>query len=187
MPRSLAKPEEPIQSIDLHAFGDASAMGVSATVFAVVQQPSGSNQGFLTAKSRLSKKGLTIPRLELVSGHMAANLVHNVKKALEGFPVNLVVGWLDSSVALHWIRGNGEYKQFVGNRVRKMQEKSYIEWRHVGTHENPAYIASRGGIGLCRSYQVPHCIQKVRQGVHHTLRVQPNPRAVPRAATQPRN
>ena len=145
MPRSLAKPEEPIQSIDLHAFGDASAKGVSATVFAVVQQPSGSNQGLLTAKLRLSKKGLTIPRLELVSGHMAANLVHNVKKALEGFPVNRVVGWLDSSVALHWIRGNGEYKQFVGNRVRKIQEKSYIEWRHVGTHENPADIASRGG------------------------------------------
>ena len=143
MPRSLAKPEEPIQLIDLHAFGDASAKGVSATVFAVVQQPSGSNQGLL--KSRLSKKGLTIPRLELVSGHMAANLVHNVKKALEGFPVNRVVGWLDSSVALYWIRGNGEYKQFVGNRVRKIQEKSYIEWRHVGTHANPADIASRGG------------------------------------------
>ena len=89
--------------------------GVSATVFAVVKQPSGSNQGLLTAKSRLSKKGLTIPRIELVSGYMAANLVHNVKKALEGFPVNRVVGWLDSSVALHWIRGNGEYKQFVGN------------------------------------------------------------------------
>ena len=66
---------------------------------------------------------------------MAANLVHNVKKALEGFPVNHVVGWLDSSVALHWIRGNGEYKQFIGNRVRKIQEKSYIEWRHVGTQE----------------------------------------------------
>ena len=98
----------------------------SATVFAVVQQPSGSNQGLLTAKSRLSKKGLTIPRLELVSGHMAANLVHNVKKALEGFPVNRVVGWLDSSVALHWIRENGEYKQFVGTECERYKRRAAL-------------------------------------------------------------
>ena len=77
---------------------------------------------------------------------MASNLLENVKQALTGFPVNRIVAWLDSSVALHWIRGKGEYKQFVSNRVHKIQEKSYIEWRHVSTHENPADLASRGGI-----------------------------------------
>ena len=66
---------------------------------------------------------LTIPRLELVARHMAANLVQNVKEVLKGFPIRSVYGWLDSTVALHWIRGNGEYKQFMGNRVRKIQEK----------------------------------------------------------------
>ena len=142
--RSVVKHEEKILSIDLHAFGDASGKGVSAAVYAVVEQPSGRNQGLVTAKSRLSKKGLTIPRLELVSGHMATNLVYNVKEALEGFPVRKVYGWLDSTVALHWIRGNGEYKQFVGNRVRKIQEKQ-ITWRHVPTEENPADVGSRGG------------------------------------------
>ena len=145
VPRSLAKPEEAIQSIELHAFGDASGIGVSAAVYATVHQQSGVNTGLVTAKSRLAKKGLTIPRLELVSGHMATNLVHNVKKSLQGFPVQRVVGWLDSAVALHWIRGNGEYKQFVGNRVRKIQEKSYIEWRHVTSADNPADLGSRGG------------------------------------------
>ena len=114
VPRSLAKPEEPIKSIELHAFGDASGIGVSAAVYAIVQQPSSVSSGLVTAKSRLAKKGLTIPSLELVSGHMATNLVHNVKESLEGFPVQRVVGWLDSTVALHWIRGNGEFKQFVG-------------------------------------------------------------------------
>ena len=99
----------------------------------------------MAAKSRLAKKGLTIPRLELVSGHMATNLVHNVKEALQGFPVRNAYCWLDSTVALHWIRGNGEYKQFVGNRVRRIQEKRYIEWKHVGTEENPADLGSRGG------------------------------------------
>ena len=76
---------------------------------------------------------------------MAANLVDNVKEALQSFPVEGVYCWLDSSVALHWIKGGGDYKQFVSNRVRKIQEKKYIQWRHVGTKENPADPGSRGG------------------------------------------
>ena len=71
---------------------------------------------------------------------MATNLVHNVKEALQGFPIRSVYGWLDSSVALHWIRGGGNYKQFVSNRVQ-----NYIHWRHVGTKDNPADLESRGG------------------------------------------
>ena len=145
VPRSLAKAEEPIESIDLHGFGDASGIGVSAAVYATVRQPSGVASGLVTAKSRLAKKSLTIPRLELVSGHMVTNLLHNVKESLQEFPVQRVVGWLDSTVALHWIRGNGDYKQFVGNRVQKIQEKSYIEWRHVTSVDNPADLGSRGG------------------------------------------
>ena len=118
--RSLAKHQEKIQSINLHAFGDASSKGVSAAVYSVTHQPSGVTQGLVAAKSRLAKKGLTIPRLELVAGHMATNLVHNVKDALQGFPITNVHCWLDSSVALHWIGGGGNYKQFVSNRVQKI-------------------------------------------------------------------
>ena len=143
--RSLAKHQEKIQSINLHAFGDASSKGVSAAVYSVTRQPSGVTQGLVAAKSRLAKKGLTIPRLELVAGHMATNLVHNVKDALQGFPITNVHCWLDSSVALHWIRGGGNYKQFVSNRVQKIQEKHYIQWRHVSSKENPADLGSRGG------------------------------------------
>ena len=72
---------------NLHAFGDASGKGVAAAVYAVVTQPSGINQGLVAAKARLAKQGLTIPRLELISGHMVVNLIANVAKALEGFPV----------------------------------------------------------------------------------------------------
>lgn len=111
----------------------------------MVHQASSVNLGLLAAKSRLAKKGLTIPRLELVSAHMAANLVENVKNALEGQPVRSVHGWLDSTVALHWIRGEGSaYKQFVANRVNKIKDKAYIQWRHVGTDQNPADIGTRG-------------------------------------------
>ena len=53
-------------------------------------------QGLVTAKARLAKQGLTIPRLELVSAHMATSLITNVEKALEGFPVNgaTMDGWI---------------------------------------------------------------------------------------------
>ena len=48
-------------------------------------------------------------------------------------------------MALHWINGGGEYKQFVANRAMKIQEYSGITWRHVPTKENPADLGSRGG------------------------------------------
>lgn len=144
-PRTLAGHQETIEEINLHAFGDTSGAGTAAAMYAVVHQASGVSTGLLAAKSRLAKKGLTIPRLELVSAHMAANLAENVKNALEGQPVKSVHGWLDSTVALYWIRGEGSaYKQFVANRVNKIRDKEYIQWRHVGTDQNPADVGSRG-------------------------------------------
>ena len=93
--RALTCSQEQIERIELHVFGDASKNGVCATVHAVVRQPSGVSQGLVTAKARLAKQMLTIPRLELVSAHMATNLIINVEKALEGFPVNGAMdGWI---------------------------------------------------------------------------------------------
>ena len=145
VPRSIPTFQEDIGSIVLHAFGDASGKGVAAVVYAVVNQPSGTTQGLVSAKARLAKQGLTIPRLELVSAHMASNLVDNVRKALDGFPVQETYCWLDSTVALHWIKGGGEHKQFVANRVQKIQSKPDIQWRYVPTECNPADVGSRGG------------------------------------------
>ena len=143
--RALVKYQEPINSISVHVFGDASGQGVAAGAFTVVSQPSGITQGIVAAKARLAKQGLTIPRLELVAGHMAANLATNVRETLEGYPVEEVYCWSDSTVALHWIRGEGEYKQFVHNRVQKIQEKNWITWRYVPTKENSADLGSQGG------------------------------------------
>ena len=88
VPRSLVTHREGIDQIELHSFGDACANGVAACVYAVVRQASRVNQGLFVAGSRLAKQGLTIPRLELVAGHMAINLVANVRDALDGLPVN---------------------------------------------------------------------------------------------------
>ena len=146
IPRALPRSQEPIHEISLHSFGDASGKGVAAAVYAVVSQSTKTYQGLVASKARLAKEGLTIPRLELVAGHMALNLVINVESALQGFPITNVVCWLDSSVALYWILGGGEFKKFVGNRVRKIRERKHVKWRHVPTDQNPADVASRSGI-----------------------------------------
>ena len=143
--RPIAPHREAVYSLELHAFGDASTHGVGAAVYSVVRQRAGITQTLVTGKARLAKKDLTTPRLELVSAHMAANLVINVKNALKGFPEPTIYGWLDSTVALHWILGNGQYRQFVANRVCKIREHPEIRWRYVPTSDNPADLASRGG------------------------------------------
>ena len=130
---------------ELHAFGDASTQGVGAAVYAVVRQQSGTTQRLVAAKGRLAKQGLTVPRLELISAHMATNLVTNLQNTLTDLIDPRVYAWLDSTVALHWILGNGQYKQFVANRVNKIHQRPEIEWRHVPTRDNPADLASRGG------------------------------------------
>ena len=97
--------EQKILTTDFQTFRDASREGVSATVCAVLEQPSGTNQGLVMAKSGLPKKELTI-------------------------------GWLDTSVTLHWIHGNRKCKQLVRYWVRNIQVKQ-INCRHVPTEENP--------------------------------------------------
>ena len=73
VPRSPVEYREEILSIYLCTFGDAGNKGNSAAVYAVTQQSSGIIQGLVTSKSRLAKKSLTTPRLELVAGHTHGN------------------------------------------------------------------------------------------------------------------
>ena len=77
---------EPVLNLELHAFSDASTQGVGGAVYAVVQQPSGSTQRLVAAKGRLGKQGLTVRRLELISAHMATNLVVNLQNTLNNLP-----------------------------------------------------------------------------------------------------
>ncbi len=120
-PRPVAPFQQPVQSVESHAFGDASMDGVGAVVYSVVRQESGITTSLVAAKSRLTKKSLTVPRLELVSAHMSTNLVINVKNAFVELQKPDIYAWLDSTVALHWLLGNGQYKQFVANRVGKIK------------------------------------------------------------------
>ena len=146
MRRTIPLYQEEIDQIQFHAFGDASGRGVCAAVYAAVKQASGISQGLVAAKSRLAKQGLTVPRLELVSEHMAVNPITNVLQALEGLTLAAKdYCWLDSSFALHWIADKGVYRQFAQNRVTRIQSHLNVLWRHIPSTDNPADLGSRGG------------------------------------------
>ena len=127
-----------------NAFGDARKDDVCAAVYSVVHQSSGISQGLLCSKSRLSKQDLKISRLELVACHVPVNLLGNAKKALTNYPIDKLFAWTDSKTTLHWIRGNGNYKQFVKNRADKIREKKKKKkgLACVNTAKNPADIGS---------------------------------------------
>ena len=141
VPRTLVPYHQPISSLALHAFGNASAKGVSA-VYTIVHQDQGVIQQFVSAKSRLAKKNLAVPRLELVSGHMVVNLVTNKQATLNFLRLETHCG-LDSNVMFYWIKGQGEYCQFVSNRMHKIQQHNQVNWHHVPTEDNPTDQGSR--------------------------------------------
>ena len=76
---------------------------------------------------------------------MGANLLVNVTKILDDVNIRKSVVWSDSTMALHWINGNGDlYKQFVRNQIRKISLMKIETWRHVSGAMNPAEVVSRG-------------------------------------------
>ena len=124
IPRSSCPWKARVEYIDFHAFGDANLNGTAAIIYAVIKQPTGVSQGLIAAKSRLSKAGTSIPCLKLVASLMTTNLIENVKKSLSRLSLRSFYAWTDITVALHWIRSNGNYKQYVRNRVNKIKSKN---------------------------------------------------------------
>ena len=109
---------ETIRSVTLQAFADISSKEVCAAVYAVVDKLKEKSQGLLTSKSRLSKKNLTIPRLELIAVNMATNLLSNAKIAMHKYPFPNCYGWSDSTRVLFWLQDNNVHKQFVSNGAK---------------------------------------------------------------------
>ena len=98
----------------------------------------------LTAKSRVSKPGLTIPRLELVAARMLAKMLKQVQKALEGITFSEIPARSDSKTVLCWLNNKSEWKQFVRCRVDQFLKKSSIYQHYVNIKDNPTDIASQG-------------------------------------------
>ena len=146
IPRTLSKEIQRVKVVHLHVFVDASFAACSAVTVAVVEHSTGVVKGLLTSKSRIAKRNTSIARLELVSGHMAANLTKNLVAALRRWPIMSVTIWMDGMVSLFWIsRPEKSWKVFVSNRTRKIAEITQelgITWKYCPSEENLADLGS---------------------------------------------
>ena len=133
----------------LHGFADASVKAYCAVVYFVSELCGAYNIELLTSKTRVApNKSHTIPRLELMSGRILAQLMSSVKHAL-GSEVEIIETyfWLDSKTALCWIYNRGEWNKFVRHRVNEILNLSRKEdWNHCPGEDNPADVGSRGTV-----------------------------------------
>ena len=130
IPRSISI-RETITNIDIHFLSDASINGVCPVAYAVIMNKI--SQGLITSKSRLPKRNLIIPHLELKAAQMSTN--QNIKS---------FYAWSDSIVVLHWLKDKREYKVFESNRLAEIREHGCLEWKDVPIRNNPADLSSQG-------------------------------------------
>ncbi|XP_028519054.1 uncharacterized protein LOC110252621 [Exaiptasia diaphana] len=147
VPRSIPQGVNNITGVHLHLFGDASKTVCSTVAIAVIEHSTGVFKGMLTSMSTILKQNTTIPRLELISGHMAANMAKNINTALQCWPIKSITIWMDSMMGLYWICNPGKpWKVFVSNRVRatKITNDLNINWKYCPSNMNLADLGSRG-------------------------------------------
>ncbi|XP_062556615.1 uncharacterized protein LOC134221439 [Armigeres subalbatus] len=93
----------------------------------------------------VSPAEMTIPRLELCAAVLLAEQLKTVREALE-LDFQRIVLRSDSKIVLCWLeKPSSTLPVFVRNRVMKILDLTPdVEWKHVGTKDNPADLVSRG-------------------------------------------
>ncbi|GBO34259.1 hypothetical protein AVEN_145799-1 [Araneus ventricosus] len=117
----------------------------AACVFVRSEVEGESKVRLIRAKNRVAPlKSLSIPRLELIACCIEARLVNSVIKAIDASGIQVAL-WSDSTVALWWIKGYGDWSVFVANRVKDIRELAgCYSWRHVPGNMNITDLLSRG-------------------------------------------
>lgn len=134
---------------ELHGFSDASEAGYAAVIYLrQIDANSVVSTSLICSKSKVAPlKRLSIPRLELCGAQLMSKLLAFVSNTyVTNLHVDETFAWIDSSVALQWIRSSPyRWKTFVSNRVSYIQDKiPSNRWFHVRTSDNPADCACRG-------------------------------------------
>ncbi|UYV77667.1 hypothetical protein LAZ67_15001855 [Cordylochernes scorpioides] len=136
-----------ILTLELHGFCDSSEKAYAAVIYVKSCKHDRSvNISLIASKTKVAPiKVLSLPRLELCSALLLANLFVAVKESLS-LHFDQIFLWSDSSIALNWIKSESKrWKTFVANRVSSIQRKTPPHsWFHVPGSENPADLATRG-------------------------------------------
>ena len=114
-----------------------------ATVYLRVTDSNGSVQVVLVmSKTKVAPiKRLTIPRLELCSAHLLADLLYHIKQVFD-IPLDQVYAWTNSIIVLSWLVGDPRHFKITELHIVELIGPK--RWNHVSGEENPADCASRG-------------------------------------------
>ena len=143
IPRHFFDKGKDIETVQIHAFSDASESAYACVVYLRSVYKSGEvSVRFICSKANVAPlERQTIPRLELLGAVLMAKLVHNVKEIIGkelGQGSIETFYWVDSMATLCWVKNDRVLKQYVGNRVREiLQVSSREEWYFVPGSLNP--------------------------------------------------
>lgn len=132
-------------SVTLHIFCDASEQACCAVAYYTEEIGGTLRATFLASKCKVAPlKPLSVPRLELQAGLIAARLADTIRKESQAL-ISRTCFWTDSAIVLCWLRTDPRtYSAFVANRLGEIDELTSIpDWRWVPTKLNPADIGTR--------------------------------------------
>ncbi|GFR09279.1 integrase catalytic domain-containing protein [Trichonephila clavata] len=145
IPRCILIP----QAIDVqvHGFCDSSEKVYCAAIYIRSKDATQIRiSRLLTSTTRVSPvKPQSLPRLELYSALLLANLLHATLPTLT-VPISETFAWSDSKITLAWLKSEPRrWQPFVANRVAQIQELiPNVHWNFVSGLENPADCGTRG-------------------------------------------
>ena len=160
--------------LELHGFSDASEVAYSAVVYVKSSRGNESMSNLIMCKNRVAPlKKLSIPRLELMGALLLSRLMAVVVAFLKHLKIDAILYYTDSMNVLYWIRT--EHRMwciFVACRIKEINSlSSFVSWKYVRTHENPADVATRG---LKPAEFVNHELYMKGPGFLHTGRSDPD-------------
>ena len=137
------------ESARLVGFSDTSTKAYATVVCLRLEPDTNVYVRFVAAKTHVAPlKGMTIPRIELLSALLLAKLIVSVHTALQAELTlhSEPVCYIDSKISFYWIQGtNPEWRQFVENCV--VSTRSLVlsqNWKHCPGVSNFADIPFRG-------------------------------------------
>lgn len=144
--------DDPKKITELIGFSDASGNGYAAVIYSRVETNDGYTVRLIAAKGRVTPLKTktnanltTIPKMELESILLLANLYSEVKQSLGDIPLKFTA-YTDSEVALCWVRSSKDLEnKYVARRVNQIKKiLKPGDIHHVRTADNPSDCISRG-------------------------------------------